>query len=160
MPTAKKKTKQAKPKVKKKAVKKAPKKAAAKAKKALKKPAKKPIKAKKSSAPKPGKKAAAKKVAAAGPAPEPTWHLPREGEVLVGVVEDYLSHLEVILTTLKAPLAVGDAVSIRGFTTNTDQIVRSIQIEHAPVNQAAVGQAVGMKVDEKVRKNDHIFKKI
>ena len=70
-----------------------------------------------------------------------------------------MSHLEVILTTLKTPLAVGDVVLVRGFTTNLEKTVGSLQIEHVDVAQAAVGQAVGIKVDDKVRKNDHIFKK-
>jgi hypothetical protein len=155
MPAAKKKIKKAKPKAKKKVDKKPKKKTAPKIKKILKKSVKK------SKRPaKPGAKRKAKKaVKKPAPALAPTWHLPREGEVLVGVVEDYLSHLEVILTTLKAPLTVGDMVSVGGFTTNLEQIVRCIQIEPAPVNQAAVGQAIGFKVDEKVRKNDHIFKK-
>jgi hypothetical protein len=155
MPAAKKKTKKAKPKAKKKIVKKPKKKTASKIKKTIKKSVKKVKRQVKPGAKRKTKKAVKKPA----PAPAPTWHLPREGEVLVGVVEDYLSHLEVILTTLKAPLAVGDMVSVRGFTTNLEQIVNSIEIEHAAVNQAAVGQAIGFKVAEKVRKNDHIFKK-
>ena len=158
MPASKKKPKKVKPKTKKKVVKKAKKKTVSKTKKTIKKSVKKTKRPVKKTARKPVKKSAKK--TSPSPAPSaPTWHLPREGEALVGAVEDYLSHLEVILTTLKTPLAVGEMVSIRGFTTNTEQIVRSIQIEHAPVTQAASGQAVGIKVDEKVRKNDHIFKK-
>lgn len=155
MPTAKKKAKKSKAKPKRKASAKAAKKPVKKSIKRAKKPVKKNASKK---VKKPAIKSAPAKKKVSAPAAEPAWHQPRQNEVLAGVVEDYLSHLEVILTTLKAPLSVGEMVSIRGFTTNTEQIVRSIQIEHAPVSQAAAGQAVGIKVDEKVRKNDHIFK--
>ncbi len=159
MSAARKKIKKAKPKTKKPAVKKLKKKIAAKKAKVVKKPAKKAGAARKpaKSAAKPKTKPKRKKKA--GPPPEPTWHLPKEGEIEVGVVEDYLSHLEVILTTLKVPLAVGEMVTIRGFTTNIEQAVLSMQIEHNPVNQAEAGKAVGIKVAEKVRKHDRIFKK-
>lgn len=145
-------------KIKKKVAKKKVKKPAKKKVKPAKK-AKKVIKTKKKPVKIVKKKTASKKPAKPAQPQELAWHQAREGEVLVGVVEDYLSHLEVILTTLRTSLAAGDAVTIRGFTTDTVQIVRSMQIEHITVPRAATGQAVGIKVDVKVRKNDHIFKK-
>jgi hypothetical protein len=159
MPAAKKKIKKAKPKSKKKIVKKLKKKTVTKSAKRSKKPVKKPRSARKPTASAAKHKIKPKRKKKSGPPPEPTWHLPKEGEVEVGAVEDYLSHLGVILTTLKTPLIVGETITIRGFTTNLDQIVRSIQIEHNAVNQAEIGQAVGFKIDEKVRKHDRVFKK-
>jgi hypothetical protein len=153
MPTAKKKTKKVKH----------PKKPVARPRKKYvsksSKPAKKAARKLKSSAAarKPAKKPKGKKKNT--PAPKPAWHQPHDDEVLVGLVEDYLSHLQVVLTTLKTPLAAGEAISIRGFTTNLEQTVLSMQIEHAPVARAGIGQAVGIKISEKVRKHDHIFKK-
>jgi hypothetical protein len=153
MPTAKKKTKKVKH----------PKKPVARTRKKAVKKSSKPVKKiprkLKSSAAvrKPAKKPKLKKKAV--PTPQPAWHQPHEDEILVGLVEDYLSHLEVVLTTLKTPLAVGESISIRGFTTNLEQTVLSLQIEHAPVARAEIGQAVGIKISDKVRKNDHIFKK-
>ena len=55
-------------------------------------------------------------------------------------------------------LAVGDTVQIQGPTTNIEQTVDALQIEHANVSRADKGQEVGMKVQERVREKDFVFK--
>ena len=55
-------------------------------------------------------------------------------------------------------LAVGDTVQIQGPTTNVEQKVDALQIEHANVSRADRGQEVGMKVQERVREKDFVFK--
>ena len=55
-------------------------------------------------------------------------------------------------------LAVGDTVQIQGPTTNVEQTVDALQIEHANVSRADKGQEVGMKVQERVREKDFVFK--
>ena len=55
-------------------------------------------------------------------------------------------------------LAVGDTVQIQGPTTNVEQTVDALQIEHANVSRADRGQEVGMKVQERVREKDFVFK--
>jgi len=55
-------------------------------------------------------------------------------------------------------LAIGDTVQIQGPTTNLEQTVDTLQIEHAEVSRADQGQEVGMKVRERVREKDFIYK--
>lgn len=132
--------------------KKAAKKPAARAKKPA---AKKPASKKKASAR--TSKPAARRRAPAAPVALP-WRQPLAGETLIGVVEDYYSHVGVIATTLKAALAVGDKIHVRGHTTDMAEAVDSLQIDHAPVAAAAAGDGVGIKVIGKCRAGDFIYK--
>jgi len=55
-------------------------------------------------------------------------------------------------------LAIGDTVQIQGPTTNLQQTVDTLQIEHAKVDRADRGQEVGMKVRDRVREKDFVYK--
>lgn len=55
-------------------------------------------------------------------------------------------------------LAVGDKVAIQGPSTNLEQVVETMQIEHASVEEAKRGQEVGMKVADRVREKDFVYK--
>src|SRR6059036_3781826 len=55
-------------------------------------------------------------------------------------------------------IAVGDTVQIQGPSTNLEQTVDALQIEHAVVARAEPGQEVGMKVRERVREKDFVYK--
>ena len=58
----------------------------------------------------------------------------------------------------KGKLSVGDYVKIKGHTTDFTQKVESIQIEHQTINEANAPQEVGLKVKEKVRDHDVVYK--
>jgi putative protease len=142
------------------------------AKKAAKKPAKKKAVKAKAKA-KPAKKASAKKAApkaksakkpksaASETAPE-VGKLPTEkqivGGVLVGLVEDFFSHVGVAAMKLEKPLSVGDTIRIKGHTTDITQKVESMQIEHQPVQTASPGDAIGIRIADKARKGDAVYK--
>lgn len=57
-------------------------------------------------------------------------------------------------------LAVGDMIRIRGATTNFEQKIESMEIDRSPVPTATAGQSVGVKVKERVRPHDKVFKLI
>src|SRR6267143_4869518 len=57
-------------------------------------------------------------------------------------------------------IAIGDTVQIQGPSTNLEQTVEALQIEHALVSRAAPGQEVGMKVRDRVREKDFVYKLI
>ncbi len=79
-------------------------------------------------------------------------------EVFVGTVSHYFAQPKVGAVKLEAELRVGDLLHIRGRTTEFEQTVNSMQIEHEPVETADPGSEVGIKVLERVRKGDQIFK--
>ena len=76
----------------------------------------------------------------------------------IGGVEDYFAKVGVVALRLGGSLAVGDRIRIRGHPTDFSQQVESIQIEHESVDGAQRGTEVGIKVGERCRKGDHIFK--
>jgi len=79
-------------------------------------------------------------------------------EELVGKVKDYFAHIGVIGIDLVAPLKVGDTIHIMGHTTDLEQVVESMQIEHEDVQEAKAGDAIGIKVADRCRGGDSVYK--
>lgn len=79
-------------------------------------------------------------------------------EEKIGIVEDYFAKISVIAVKLDGELKVGDKIHIKGHTTDFYQIVESMQIEHQQVTSAKKGDSVGIKVNEKCRKGDAVYK--
>ena len=83
------------------------------------------------------------------------------GEQVVGKVMDFFGKIGVAGIQLTAgSLSVGDSIHINGHTTDVTQVVESIQLEHLEVPRADTGQTVGIRVKDRVRKGDSVFKVI
>jgi hypothetical protein len=123
--------------------------------------ARRPAPRKKTAAPKKtAKKAPARRAprAAAAPAPAVPAEQAPPGQ-RIGVVTHYFSELSVAVIKLETgTLRVGDHVHFRGHTTDFDQHVESLQINHAPVVEAGPGDDFGMKVREHAREHDLVYK--
>jgi putative protease len=77
----------------------------------------------------------------------------------VGKVFTYFSKIGVAgIELTDGALSIGDRISIEGHTTNFEQEVESMQIERTPVEKAEIGQKIGIKVKDKVRPNDVVYK--
>jgi putative protease len=85
--------------------------------------------------------------------------LGEEELVEVGRITHFFSKIEVAVIELKAVLSVGDTIAIKGPTTDFEQRVDSMQIEHANVQRAEPGQSIGLKVMQRVRETDIVYKK-
>ncbi len=84
---------------------------------------------------------------------------PEAAEKLIGRITHYFSHLSVgIIELTDGELQVGDTIHIKGKHTDFTQTLDSMQIEHQNVTQAKKGKVVGIKVQEKVRENDQVFR--
>ena len=79
-------------------------------------------------------------------------------ETEIGVVTDFFAHPVVAGVDLTGELRVGDMVHIKGRTTALEFRVESMQIDRAEVGAAQAGQAVGIKVPERVRKGDRVYR--
>lgn len=79
-------------------------------------------------------------------------------EVFVGTVTHYFAQPHVGAVKLEAELRVGDLLHFLGRTTEFEQTLSSMQIDHEPVEQAGPGSEVGIEVLERVRQGDQIFK--
>jgi putative protease len=53
---------------------------------------------------------------------------------------------------------VGDKIHIKGHTTDLVVTVESMQIDNAPVQEAGAGDSIGVKIAERVRHGDSVYK--
>ncbi|HYB84351.1 MAG TPA: EF-Tu/IF-2/RF-3 family GTPase [archaeon] len=80
------------------------------------------------------------------------------GYTKLGRVEHFYSKASVAVVELSAPIKKGDKILIRGGTTNVSQVVDSMEVEHKQLNEAQAGQRIGLKVADRVRENDMVYK--
>ena len=82
-------------------------------------------------------------------------------EEKVGFVSYYFSKISVAAVEITAgTVSVGDTLHFLGHTTDFESRVHSMQIEHKSVTEAKKGDSVGVKVSEKVRRGDKVYKKV
>jgi hypothetical protein len=86
--------------------------------------------------------------------------LSEENIIEVGHVTHFFSKINVAVVELTEPLSVGDSIIVKGPTTDFEQIVESMQIEHANIPKAEAGQSIGLKMAEHARERDVVYKKI
>ncbi len=80
-------------------------------------------------------------------------------EVFVGKVTDYFAKIGVAALVIEnGELYLGDTIHFIGHTTDFEQQINSMQIEHQPVESAKTGDAVGIKVKDRVRHGDKVYK--
>lgn len=82
-------------------------------------------------------------------------------EKLVGKVTHYFNKIGVaVIEITDDEINIGDVIHIKGHTTDFQQTVNSMQIEHKPIEKAKKGDSIGLKVDSVVHENDKVYKVI
>jgi len=82
-----------------------------------------------------------------------------EGEKkLIGKVTHYYTSIGVAVIELTDELSLGDEISIEGASTNFKQKVESMQIQHKNIKKAKAGDSIGLKVADRVRENDSVYR--
>ena len=79
-------------------------------------------------------------------------------EEVIGQVSDFFARPVVAGIELTATLKVGDKIHIVGHTTDMELTVESMQINNVNVTEAKAGDAVGIKVSDRVRRGDKVYK--
>ena len=79
-------------------------------------------------------------------------------EVEIGKVSDFFARPVVAGIQLTASLKLGDRIHIKGHTTDIECTVESMQINNVDVKEAKAGDAVGIKVSDRVRRGDAVYK--
>lgn len=79
-------------------------------------------------------------------------------EELIGTVTHYFHKPGVGVVTLRATISLGDTLHFRGHTTDFSQKIESMEIDHAAVDTAGSGAELAIKVDERVRQGDAVYK--
>lgn len=82
-------------------------------------------------------------------------------EKKIGVITHYFGHVGVGIIKIEAEgLKVGDTLHFKGHSSDFQQTVESMQLEHKDIQEGQVGDQVGVKVNEHVREHDEVFKVI
>jgi selenocysteine-specific translation elongation factor len=76
----------------------------------------------------------------------------------IGKVSDFFARPVVAGIEMSGSLKVGDKIHIKGHTTDMEFIVDSMQINNVDVTEAKAGDSVGIKVEDRVRRGDTVFK--
>jgi putative protease len=79
-------------------------------------------------------------------------------EIEIGKVTHFFNGISVAVIELTDKLCVGDTVHIKGATTDFVQKVESMEINHQKVKEAGYGESIGLKVKERVREGDKVYK--
>ena len=79
-------------------------------------------------------------------------------EEIVGKVSDFFAKPVVAGIELTAALKVGDKIRIKGHTTDLEMNVDSMQIDNAQVQEAKAGDSIGVKLSDRVRSGDTVYK--
>ncbi|MFC1992452.1 EF-Tu/IF-2/RF-3 family GTPase [Chloroflexota bacterium] len=79
-------------------------------------------------------------------------------EELIGKVSDFFARPVVAGIELTGTLNVGDRIHIQGYTTDIELTVDSMQINNVNVQEAKAGDAIGIKVIDRVRAGDTVYK--
>jgi putative protease len=79
-------------------------------------------------------------------------------EIAIGRVERFFSKIGVAAIRITSgELKVGDTIKFKGHSTDFEQTVESMQVEHENVEKVETGKDVGIKVKEKVRDHDTVY---
>lgn len=76
----------------------------------------------------------------------------------IGKVSDFFAHPVVAGIELTGALKKGDKIHIKGHTTDLELVVDSVQIDNANVSEAKAGDSIGVKITDRVRSGDKVYK--
>jgi putative protease len=79
-------------------------------------------------------------------------------EKLIGTVVHYYDHVGVAGVVLAEPLEVGETIHVLGHTTDFIAKVESMEIDHQSVERGRKGDDVGIRVVERARIHDQVYK--
>jgi putative protease len=78
----------------------------------------------------------------------------------IGKITHYFGKIGVGIIELTDSLKAGDTIHVKGHSDDFTQKIESMQIEHDTVTEAKAGEAVGIKVTNRVHENDVVYKVI
>jgi hypothetical protein len=77
----------------------------------------------------------------------------------IGRITHFFSKINVgVIELTRGSLKVGEAIHIKGHTTDFIQKIESLQVEHKPVEALKKGESAGFKAESPVREHDLVFK--
>ena len=76
----------------------------------------------------------------------------------VGTITHFYDKISVGIVKLGSSVSKGDTLKFEGNVTNFEQSLDDMQFNHEDVDTGKKGQEVGIKVGEKVREGDSVYK--
>jgi translation elongation factor EF-1alpha len=77
----------------------------------------------------------------------------------IGFVSNYFGRISVAAVEIThGTVSVGETLHFKGHSTDFESRVDSMQIDHESAPAAKKGDSIGIKVSEKVRKKDKVYK--
>lgn len=76
----------------------------------------------------------------------------------IGTVDHFFGNISVGMIKLTDSLKVGDKIRIKGNTSDFTQDISSMQVDRVPTQEAKAGDLISIKVEQKVRKDDMVYK--
>lgn len=77
----------------------------------------------------------------------------------IGIVVNYYAKPGVVaIHVQQGNIQIGDFLKYKGHTTDFTEEVVSIEIENQPIQEAKAGDLIGVKVSQKVREKDKVYK--
>jgi len=80
-----------------------------------------------------------------------------EEEVAV-VVKFFTKPSVAALKVTKGSIKKGDILKYKGHTTDFTEEVKSMEMDNQPIDEAKVGDTIGIKVEERAREKDIVYK--
>jgi len=81
-------------------------------------------------------------------------------EAQIGTITHYYNRINVAVVQLSGRLAVGDRIIIMGHTTDIEQFVTSMEVEHEKIMAAEAGAEIAIWVEGPVRRGDILIKPV
>ena len=80
-------------------------------------------------------------------------------EEKVGKVQKFFSKPSVAaIEVIAGVLKIGDKLHFKGQTTDFEDTITSMQVDNKPIEEAKQGDLIGIRVKERVRENDTVYK--
>ena len=86
--------------------------------------------------------------------------LSEEKIVEAGHISHFFPRISVAILDLTATLSVGERILVKGPSTDFEQVVDSMQIEHSSIQRAEAGQSIGIKLAKQAKERDVVYKKL
>ena len=79
-------------------------------------------------------------------------------EKQVGKVTHFFDRISVAVVELSDNLKVGETIHFKSDKTDFTQIIGSMQVEHQNIEEAKMGESIGLKTEQPVRVGDLVYK--
>lgn len=77
----------------------------------------------------------------------------------IGIITHYFPHVKAaVIKVSKGTIKTGENIYIKGHTTDFKQGIKSLQLNHVPIQEGKAGQEIGLKVKSRVRIGDVVYR--